>query len=223
MGATPEPYTSGAVQAWLTKNVIPNATGCAYTLTFKIDEDWNNLTDNQMSFFKLNSSWGIHIQQSKYVGLKNSLEDNLENNTVKGNFASRNGTESNYSIDMDTTYAVDSDGVKQDQYQGWFYEGSSFYTGIAGATFTIASSGNAGFNITFSNNGKTITLQKDGHIEMANIGFLYEKMDLESAVATVNKDGIDSTYTYTPAVPEPTTATLSLLALAGLAARRRRK
>ena len=33
--------------------------------------------------------------------------------------------------------------------------------------------------------------------------------------------GID--VSYTPAVPEPTTATLSLLALAGLAARRRRK
>ncbi len=35
--------------------------------------------------------------------------------------------------------------------------------------------------------------------------------------------GTTVSYTYTPAVPEPTTATLSLLALAGLAARRRRK
>ncbi len=34
---------------------------------------------------------------------------------------------------------------------------------------------------------------------------------------------VSFTVTNTPAIPEPTTATLSLLALAGLAARRRRK
>lgn len=39
----------------------------------------------------------------------------------------------------------------------------------------------------------------------------------------INISNIGLSYTAAPAVPEPTTATLSLLALAGLAARRRRK
>lgn len=40
---------------------------------------------------------------------------------------------------------------------------------------------------------------------------------------TISVSGLNITYSIAPAVPEPTTATLSLLALAGLAARRRRK
>ena len=44
----------------------------------------------------------------------------------------------------------------------------------------------------------------------------------KSTIATVNDGNVVVDYTA-PAVPEPTTATLSLLALAGLAARRRRK
>ena len=43
-----------------------------------------------------------------------------------------------------------------------------------------------------------------------------------SGGAAVNVDGIKLGYTTAPVVPEPATATLSLLALAGLAARRRR-
>lgn len=42
----------------------------------------------------------------------------------------------------------------------------------------------------------------------------------ESGGTTINVSGVS--LSYVPAVPEPATATLSLLALAGLAARRRR-
>jgi hypothetical protein len=40
---------------------------------------------------------------------------------------------------------------------------------------------------------------------------------------TISVSGLNIAYSVAPAVPEPTTATLSLLALAGLTARRRRK
>jgi hypothetical protein len=48
-------------------------------------------------------------------------------------------------------------------------------------------------------------------------------MDGPNNQTAISISGLNITYSVAPAVPEPATATLSLLALAGLAARRRRK
>ncbi len=62
----------------------------------------------------------------------------------------------------------------------------------------------------------TITGMED--VTFNKIGFMND-----GSPDTAGVKGITITAPETPAVPEPTTATLSLLALAGLAARRRRK
>ena len=103
------------------------------------------------------------------------------------------------------------------------------FTGSRGATFK-----------TTLTMGETYTLKNVGGNQSQTVS-LYSGTDVTgSALETVTYNGnmnggnesttmgsvINSQYAYTPAapaVPEPTTATLSLLALTGLAARRRRK
>ncbi len=100
-------------------------------------------------------------------------------------------------------------------------------TGIlASTTYTLTDKmpSNSGVD-----NGRQITLSADGKEDLVSglydgnmyssvlTGSLTTGFNTDFAVPTVTPD------TPTESVPEPTTATLSLLALAGLAARRRRK
>ena len=107
-------------------------------------------------------------------------------------------------------------------------------TGIsAGTTFTFASG--ADDKVTFTTaieKGVTYTLTVTGGDQAMTptltwvggeeaLNSYKGNMNGNAALTTVVNPG--TKVTETPAVPEPTTATLSLLALAGLAARRRRK
>ncbi len=70
----------------------------------------------------------------------------------------------------------------------------------------------------------SIDVQFDGaNSEIAGTSDVVFVMNGMSYKASVNESGTGLTFTGADAVPEPTTATLSLLALAALAARRRRK
>ena len=61
-------------------------------------------------------------------------------------------------------------------------------------------------------------------IDLTNVSSFDMKLELTETLSAGTFAGLSSMgFTGTPVVPEPTTATLSLLALAGLAARRRRK
>ncbi len=88
--------------------------------------------------------------------------------------------------------------------KGWFYK----VDGLNTLTFTITES-----TLSMTKGTTDVaTLDIDGGLTASNI------------TIGSNITGISGlSFTTTPAVPEPTTATLSLLALAGLAARRRRK
>ncbi len=88
--------------------------------------------------------------------------------------------------------------------EGWFYK----VNGLNTLTFTITE---ATLSIT-KGSADVATLDIDGDLTASNIV-------LGSRITGIS--GLS--FTATPAVPEPATATLSLLALAGLAARRRRK
>ncbi len=92
-------------------------------------------------------------------------------------------------------------------------------TGISGATFQYATYGGDGFTdtATFSSGKGMSTLVKmTGTLEGDTLTI--SSTNGKNGFGMVALKGIS-----TDAVPEPTTATLSLLALAGLAARRRRR
>ena len=104
-------------------------------------------------------------------------------------------------------------------------ENTSF-NGLRGATF--------GTKLSMGETYTLVNVGGDGNQTVS----LYSGVSANGvALETVNYNGnmnggnadttmrsvVNAQYGYTPAVPEPTTATLSLLALAGLAARRRRK
>ena len=78
-------------------------------------------------------------------------------------------------------------------------------------------------------NGHVITLFVDGQLALETEVFTREYKQSWITSYTFGGDGIDGTFSNVSfhrgaiMVPEPTTATLSLLALAGLAARRRRR
>ena len=203
----PAPYTGAALSAWLTNAAQTVTSNQKYVLTFTLG-DW--YTDNYSagSFFKLTNDLVIRHQIGRYVGLGTTTAG------PDGDYTSRS-EEGNSSIDLDTANNGSAD------YSGWFYDSGTNNTGLSGLTFSIDSSSAGGTIITMSNGTRTITLQKDGHTGITNLDFVKDDMIISSA--SVVWGDAANVITYTAPIPEPATATLSLLALAGLAARRRRK
>ena len=203
----PAPYTGAALSAWLTNAAQTVTNNQKYVLTFTLG-DWN--TDNYSAdpFFKLTNDLVIRHQIGRYVGLGTTTTG------PDGDYTSRSEA-GDSSIDLDTANNGSAD------YSGWFYDSGTNNTGISGLTFSIDSSSAGGTIITMSNGTRTITLQKDGHTGITNLDFV--KADMIISSASVVWGDAANVITYTAPIPEPATATLSLLALAGLAARRRRK
>ena len=79
-------------------------------------------------------------------------------------------------------------------------------------------------NIDFDSESTTTTITLTRADSVKDI-LVVKKFNLKATDIVINDSPAfaNVTFTSTPAIPEPTTATLSLLALAGLAARRRRK
>ena len=228
--ASADSYTAAEVNSWI-KEQSSTVGGSKYTLTFTLADDFN-LSATQgakiISFGTYNSKeWYIQQQDDKHVG----LGEGSGSNAVNGSYASRNSSTAT-TIDLDTAGEGDTA-----DYNGWFYTGST-NDELAGCSFSIYTATD-NTEITFTPADETrgaITLQRDLYIPIK---------DNKGGVTTMvfgnyTKDGADWAYltnvsiSYdggtltipakpTPVVPEPATATLSLLALAGLAARRRRK
>ena len=171
--------------------------GMDYTLSFTLGSSITSSHGGTVLTLAQNNvgtaTWVLFSQQGRYVGLDN------------GNDGVANGLVDGYA----TVYTYDNISTGAD---GWFMDSGS-NDGIAGYTVTIT--GDAAKEttvLTFAKSGKdTVTLNFNKLLDAShfNIG--------EKASAS------NVSFTVTPTVPEPTTATLSLLALCGLAARRRRK
>ena len=99
------------------------------------------------------------------------------------------------------------------------YNGNITVTGLTGVTMQWAASGGKGFTDCSTT---AISADKQTQVLIRVQGALTSDQSVAFVHETAAKSGWGMAA-YAPAVPEPATATLSLLALAGLAARRRRK
>ncbi len=126
-------------------------------------------------------------------------------------------TNSNTAVANITSFTALKDGVGENANNVTFDVNSGDTVNTNGVTFTVA------YNTTLSQ--FVGTLAYDGYTAEINLG---ETFSVNAITATFDGDGafvghVNDIQLKVTTVPEPTTATLSLLALAGLAARRRRR
>lgn len=186
-------YYGGATENPFAQYATAYTLGQDYTLTFTLG---SSLTQNDSGTILIldNTNWGVYSQQGQYVGMDEGA------NGVEGSF------------DSYTTRTAFNTTEKR---EGWFINYGSVKA-INGITIKIEgiaakNSDAASTVMTFSKSGKddvTMTINNLVDFKGINIG---QKMSASNISFT------------TPSVPEPTTGTLSLLALAGLCARRRKK
>lgn len=204
-----------------------------YTLTFTVDGGL--ASGGSGGFLKLTDSWGLFAQMNQYLGIT----------TVNGNGGWNNPNDWSLkgitAIDNDNCYL---DGVqyasndslvvarKNDPYSDayapltegddrfWLIDtGANGLTGIT-IELTAISMGDAGgmtvINITNPSEEYYVSNYIGSALDLSKINF---EVAGTAASLTVG----EATHDLTQPIPEPATATLSLMALAGLAARRRRK
>ena len=209
-GVASADITGAELDSWLT-DALSDRQGSKYTLTFTLSDSYNfYVYGGYAPIVTLNSDgWKLIHQQAKYIGLADSTAADYR---PSDSYACRSNSTVN-SIDMDTCGA---DGTAD--YNGWIYEytggvGSSY---IGGTTITVyGADSNSIIYLTTADGSRTIELQRDTFINPNGLNFGYDNAKAFKS-ASIKFD--HATYT----IPEPATATLSLLALAGLAARRRR-
>lgn len=176
-------------------------TDASYTLgaPFSITAELSSIQNQNKGFITLADNYYIVNQIHSYWGLNNIDSNNLTNNgewtlAVSGNVYTYTSTDNTLPI----LWAQNAEGT-----------GAATRTVGSWIGVEIASDGTDS-SVTLTYAGSDITdvfILKGTALDASKIAF---------------QDNIGS-VTNTRIVPEPTTATLSLLALAGLAARRRRK
>ena len=209
--AAADTYTGTELNTWL-QGALTQRNGSKYTLTFTLAD---NFGDGQAAnLFQLSTSWAIREQHGKYVGVTTAP---TSGSAISGDYESRLASAEDRA-NWDATTVIDTDTAGDNStsdYSGWFYEGADG-DALKGATFTIYSA-DGDTRITLETSDQTVTLQRSiFYTPDANFKFGLDNSESFKS-ASIEFDG--GTYS----IPEPATATLSLLALAGLAARRRRK
>ena len=188
--------------------------GMDYTLTFNITS-CNLAGDNSGIVLTLakgegNEVWELYSQSGRYIGLDyyDGVSVNPDQYT---SIAPAQGVAAGLVNGYAGIYTYDDIDVNTD---GWFLD-SEAANGIK--DYTISITGNYAADttvLTFAKAGKnTVTV---------NVTSMLDANDFNIGTQ-LNVGSVAFTATGTPAIPEPATATLSLLALCGLASRRRRK
>ncbi|MDO4752195.1 MAG: PEP-CTERM sorting domain-containing protein [Akkermansia sp.] len=181
-----------------------------YTLTLTFTgTDFNNYGSGFL--LKLADNWGVFTQAGAYIAMENTNTNDRTWVTP----TSTSGTTFTWTSTDTTTDSLLDSWVSKDT------NGNQAQPGVNGMTFTLA----------VTSSGSTITLgMTNGTISVIETGYVVNLANIELQDGSATNDpnqGVTSisnaSITYTPTVPEPATATLSLLALAGLAVRRRRK
>ena len=184
--------------------------GMDYTLTFNF-ESCNIGGSNSAIVLTLakgegGSVWELYSQTGRYIGL-----DYYDGSSTGDKNKAAQGVAGGLVNGYDKIYTYNDIDVNTD---GWFLD-SGNDNGIAGYTISITGNYAADTTVlTFAKAGKnTVTVNVTSMLD-ANDFNIGTRLTVSNVVFTA---------TGAPAIPEPATATLSLLALAGLASRRRRR
>ena len=180
-------------QNYLTTNFDIESQG-AYTITFTL---YNSVEDTGNMFFLSSDSYSI-VMGNSYNSNSEIYVGTLTEAVGRDYVCFQTNTKINPTV-IDNSTGLDVSG------------NISYTLTMQGGNMTINAT--VGNGTTWST---TITGMED--VTFDKIGFL-----TDGSNSTAGVKGITITAPSSPSVPEPATATLSLLALAGLAARRRRK
>ena len=178
-----------------------NATD--YTLTLTIDR--TDFDDYGSGFMvKFADDWGVFTQTGRYVAMDYT-------GTADRLWVAPTTTEG-------TTFTwTATDETKLDSWVSKSDTGANASPGVAGMTITLDVDTTGSVITLGMTNGTTSVIETGYVVKLADVKLI----DGSAAGANQGVTGIsNASITY---IPEPATATLSLLALAGLAARRRRK
>ncbi len=180
-----------------------NFWGGDFTLTFTLNEGALSATDTTDVLALYWGTWSTSDYYANGITLTWTSDDAVSLYIGDGAMGSVAGGDSGANITESTTF----NGLR----------GAAFSTTLSmGETYTLVNVG--------GNANQTVSLYAGASATGKALETVTYNGNMNGGDATTTMRSIvNSQYAYTPAVPEPATATLSLLALAGLAARRRRK
>ena len=177
-----------------------------FTLTGNIPYyDGNGYAQLTGNILTLADDYYLVSQTHTFWGLNSSVSNNI---TAQGYTFSKNGDSTLY------TYTGNGDGVRPITWARNSNNSSSAERTLGGALSV---------NVAYDGENTSITLSYGGSAITDKFVITNAELDATKFVLYNGATVSSSNISVTPSVPEPATATLSLLALAGLAARRRRR
>ena len=177
-----------------------------YTITFTIS-NWGSIGNSNKNILTLGDSYYLLTQDTgTYVGLSDHTT-NVDNNTSTYTFSTIDGVRTLTQSSADTPV------------QAWVTRNSN------GNNSEGRGSGNKPtITLTYDGNQTTLTLTHSASQITDQVVFSGNALDASKFVLNGNNNtSVNVTAMSITPVPEPATGSLSLLALAGLCARRRRK
>ena len=185
-------YYGGALENPFAQYSKQYTLGQDYTLTFTLGSSLTGSDSGSILILDTNN-WGVSSQQGRYVGMDTGA------NGVDGIF---------------NNYTARTDFSTTEKTEGWFidYVSNNAINGI-----TIKVQGIAKTPTLDASTVLTFTKASKPDVTMT----INQLLDFNGINIGKNMTATNISFT-TPSVPEPTTGTLSLLALAGLCARRRK-
>lgn len=189
-------------------------SGQAFTLSFHIDTiSGFNKTEKLLT---LDDSYFLIRQTPGYVALSAS---ELGNRNASGADA---GWPAATTVDGVNTYSSEG------KFYGWISKnstGGQSSPGAANSTMTFSTDGtNSTITIAFGSNGATEVVNMSGYVlDLTKFALAEKTSEAFPSISDAQLTYGGKAYDLSSVVPEPATATLSLLGLMGLLARRRRK
>lgn len=212
MGAPTHATELDAIQTAITSSSYTGVED--YTLSFTMT-GISSATGGNVFYLVNDNTWAIFMQVGQYAGFNvPSTNGDLTKLPTDPSDPSTNSWDWKTSSSTTSTEPTEFTVTSTDA-EGWFIQGDSMSFGsLNNYQLTIEGKNEQNETIlTFSNSGGTHTVTVNVATYLNATGF---SLASSNSSTTIGVSGV------TFSVPEPATATLSLLALAGLAARRRR-